>query len=415
MDTMKVFSRYSCSAVIALFLTVPAFSQDLGPNQYELNYTFKVDPEQDQTSVTIGVGEKAHRLVELRLRIDPNHHRDFAGDGELTLSDDSVVWRPPKDGGEITYTVPITHKRQNGAYDAYVADDWAIFRGDDFVPPISVRSKLNAESLAKLYFELPKGWSAVTPFRPSRFGGFNVVDKRRRFDRPTGWMLVGEFGQRIDEIDGVRVVIAAPKNQGFHRMDVLAFLQWNLPELIKVFPNYSNRLLILGAGDPMWRGGLSGPGSLFLHASRPLISENGTSTLLHELVHTAMSISSVDDDWIVEGFAEFYSVELMRRSGTLSKTRYSKTSRDLRRWGKDVKDLRSKNSQGPVTARAVGIFRKLDREIRKVTDNEYSLDDVASRLAKNGRIDLDHLRSVAEELMDKESEALSSDNLPGIE
>ena len=43
------------------------------------------------------------------------------------------------------------------------------------------------------------------------------------------------------------------------------------------------RLLIVSAGDPMWRGGLSGPSSMFLHSDRPLISENRTSTLLHEL------------------------------------------------------------------------------------------------------------------------------------
>ena len=50
---------------------------------------------------------------------------------------------------------------------------------------------------------------------------------------------------------------------------------------------------------------MSGPGSLYVHADRPMISENGTSTMLHELVHVAMGVSgSAHDDWLVEGLAE---------------------------------------------------------------------------------------------------------------
>src|SRR3546814_11955514 len=81
-------------------------------------------------------------------------------------------------------------------------------------------------------------------------------------------------------------------------------------------------VVFVSAGDPMWHGGLSGPRSLFVHADRPLISENGSSTLMHEMVHVVTGLRAVSgDDWIVEGIAEYYSMVLLNRSGMLSDAR----------------------------------------------------------------------------------------------
>ncbi len=406
---------FKCFCVlVGLFLSSVAFSQELTGAQYELNYIFAIDPSGDSVQVRIELAERAERVSELRLRLDPSIHTNIKADGELVL-EDPVIWRPPEEGGVLSYRVAITHKRSESGYDAYVAKDWAIFRGDDFVPRVSARTRAGSESRAKLFFELPDGWSAVTPFRPSRQGGYYVVNDGRRFHRPVGWMMVGMFGQRIDEIKGTRVVIAAPKDQGFRRMDTLAFMQWNFPEMKKIFPNYPNRLLILGASDPMWRGGLSGPRSLFMHADRPMISENGTSTLMHEIMHTALRISSDEDDWIVEGLAEFYSLEIMRRSGTLSRARFNSAMNSLKKWGKDVEDLRGKQSKGATTARAVGVFYALDKELRKKSNKEYSLDDVAQSLAREGdKVSFSDLRNVAQSYVDQELKSLLPANLPGI-
>ncbi|MEM7282537.1 MAG: hypothetical protein AAF438_13015, partial [Pseudomonadota bacterium] len=389
--------------------------QELTSSQYELNYYFVIEPKQDRAKVRIELGERADRVVELRLRLGEASLADLKADGELEIGS-PVIWQPPEEGGSLTYSVPLTHKRSDSGYDAYVAEDWAIFRGDDLVPAISARTKAGYESRAKLFFELPDAWSVVTPFRPSRQGGYYVVNDKRRFHRPVGWMMVGQFGQRIGEIKGIRVVIAAPKDQGFRRMDTLAFMQWNMTELKKIFPKYPNRLLILGAGNPMWRGGLSGPRSLFMHSDRPMISENGTSSLMHEIVHTALRVSSDEDDWIVEGLAEFYSLEIMRRSKTLSRARFNTALNSLKKWGKDVESLRGKQSKGPVTARAVGVFYALDKELRKKSGKEYSLDDVARTLAEEGgKVSLDQLRNIAESYVDEELKSLSVTALPGIE
>src|SRR5690606_21947056 len=134
---------------------------------------------------------------------------------------------------------------------------------------------------------------------------------------PTGWIVLGHLGVRYDTISGIRTKVAGPVNQGVRRMDMLALLRWTLPELLRILPDFPHRLTIVSAGDPMWRGALSAPQSLYLHAERPLISENGTSTLLHEVVHVGLGVGAGHGaDWVVEGLAEYYSLEMLRRSGT---------------------------------------------------------------------------------------------------
>jgi predicted metalloprotease with PDZ domain len=178
---------------------------------------------------------------------------------------------------------------------------------------------------------------------------------------------------------------------------MLAFLNWNLPSLVQVFPDFPRRVLIVSAGDPMWRGGLSGPASIYIHADRPLISENRTSTVLHELTHVALGIRGDEEsDWIVEGLAEYYSLETLHRSGGIGKQRYEEALARLDKWAVQAPDLFRANSSGATTARAVMVFKGVDAEIRKLTSGKASLDDVARELASHGgEVSLERLQTVA--------------------
>jgi predicted metalloprotease with PDZ domain len=198
-------------------------------------------------------------------------------------------------------------------------------------------------------------------------------------------------------------------------MDTLALLNWTLPELARLLPDLPPRLTIVSAGDPMWRGGLSAPQSLFIHADRPLISENATSTLLHEVMHMALGVTArTGHDWIVEGLAEFYSLELLHRSGTISPQRYAQARTDLATWAKDATDLCKATSTGATTALAVGLLADLDSEIRKQTAGDASLDDVTRQLTQiDGRIDLDQMAAIANEITGANSDTLHIDKLPG--
>lgn len=163
----------------------------------------------------------------------------------------------------------------------------------------------------------------------------------------------------------------------------------------------------------MWRGGLSASNSLFLHADRPLVSENGTSPLLHELTHMVTRISGVatattNDDWIAEGLAEFYSFELLYRANGMTKARRNTIIKNLAKWGADVKHLRQSKSTGPITARAVVLLDELDKEIRARSNKKHTIDDVTRDLMKTRKVSLDDLRKSVEKLIGKNIETLKS-------
>lgn len=159
---------------------------------------------------------------------------------------------------------------------------------------------------------------------------------------------------------------------------------------------------------------------MFLHSDRPLISENRTSTLLHELVHIAMRLrGDAESDWIVEGFAEYYSVETLRRSGGISERRYNQALADMHHWAKRAPTLFKKSSKGATTARAVLVLVAADREIREKTNGRKSLDDVARALAKDGgEVSLMRLQKAAAEVVGrplKTFERKQLNKLPGLE
>ncbi|HUO82207.1 MAG TPA: hypothetical protein VM616_05045 [Gammaproteobacteria bacterium] len=384
---------------------------------YGLDYRIRLVPEDDLAKVSVEIGDNADLVRAIRFNIVPGRHTDFSGDGKIDLDGTYVHWTPPAAGGGLAFSAAVDHERTEGAYDAMLTGEWAIFRGDDMVPPARVRTVKGAEARARLRLTAPDGWSVVSPYREDDRGWAPVEHADRRFDRPTGWMAAGRMGVRRERIRGIQVTVAGPVNHGVRRMDMLAFMNWNLPEILRVFDDFPERMLIVSAGDPMWRGGLSGPASLFLHADRPLISENGTSPLLHEVMHATLGIEAArDHDWIVEGLAEFYSVEIMRRSGTISRRRYERGYDQLRRWSEEPDVPGRRPSKGTITARAVLVMRKVDEEIRDRTDGDRSLDDVAREIASLGdRITFDRFREIGEKVAGAPLRALGDGPLPGVD
>lgn len=93
-----------------------------------------------------------------------------------------------------------------------------------------------------------------------------------------------------------------------------------------------------------------------------------TSPLLHELIHVVTHAKFAEDgDWVVEGMAEYYALELLRRSRGISKRRYQKAHRRLDEKGRKVSKLQVEHASGAVTARAVAVMRRLDALLRKET------------------------------------------------
>ena len=384
---------------------------------YDATYSVTFIPDADSLEVELTLaGEKLPS--RLTLTVDPKRHKNFRSTDplqtdSLQAGEQKVVWQPQGKKSRLRYEFVVNHQRASKTYDSYMTGEWALFRGDKLMPSARVKAAKSLQSRATLEFVLPQGWSAATPYPPDGEHRYRIDDPQRRFDQPQGWMLVGKIGVRSERIGAVNAIVAAPAGGGARRQDALAFLNWNLPKLLDVFPDFPRRLLIVSAGDPMWRGGLSGPASMFLHADRPLISENRTSALLHELVHVAMGIrGDHESDWIVEGLAEYYSVQTLYRSGGIGQGRYEQAMESIRKWARRSPSLFAEHSNGPTTARAVLVFQAADAEIRKLTNNAASLDQVARKLAaKRGEVSLAHLQQLAQQVAGKPLQSLQREQL----
>ena len=370
---------------------------------YEVTYTATLD--RDDAHARVAIRLQGERLPsKLVLHLNPDRHLDLASKSPLEVSGDEAVWRPEGDSATLHYRFVIDATRDNGRYDSRKTADWAILRSDKLIPPISVTAPPSLEASARLAFRMPDDWSSAAPYAKvkGREHDYVIVDPGRRLPRPKGWLILGEFAARQDMIAGTDVRIAAPAGQGGRLQDALAFLGWTLPAVKAVFPDFPERLLIVTADDPMWRGGLSGTRSLFMHRDRPLISGNRTSSLIHELVHVGTAIhGGREADWIVEGIAEYYAANILWRTGGMSDYRYRQTLEWKENWAREADTLFRKRSTGPVTARAAIFMHRLDTALSEASSGQYSIDDVARALARHGgRVSLAMLKDIVARRVD---------------
>jgi hypothetical protein len=379
-------------------------------SEYRTRFSLALNPTANNASGTIQITPGKGYVASLKLNMPTTRYSQIKADGELQIKQDRVTWTPPKTGGSLRYLVSINHKRDSGAFDALMNADWAIFRADKVFPKAKVKAK--GQSVSEMIITGPRGWhvnsghvrNSETQFR------FDLNDPDRKFDAPKGWMIAGEIANRAETIAGCKVIIAGPAGLGMRRQDMLAVLNYTLPELKRAFASMPKQLLIVAGPDPMWRGGLSGPNSLYLHMDRPMISENGTSTLLHELTHSISRVRAADRaDWIAEGLAEFYGIEALRRSGGMTDARYRDTLSELKSWSKNVKSLSVSRSSGETTARAVLLLVDLDQELQKATGGKKNLDAITQALIKAGKkATVSELRALAEKILGKPSKVLQS-------
>ena len=408
----SIFGRHALLAITAIFFAACGVSDSADRDdagEYGVHYTLKPNPADSTVLVTLRVRQAQSLLRELSFPASAAI-TEISGDGQVLVDDRQVRWMLPARGGSVSWQATVYHERGEGEFDAYLGPEWGVFRMEDIIPRARTRTMKGARSATTIQFDLPASWSAISEY--SAANEPIVVDRpARRFDEPAGWVAMGKLGVRRESIAGTHVAIAAPEGHSVRRMEMLAILNWTLPELNALLPEGMSRLTVVSAGEPMWRGGLSAPGSLYLHAERPLISENGTSALLHEVMHVALGLRAVRGyDWIVEGLAEYYSIELLRRGRAISEQRAESALAWQAEWSERADVLCDDISSGAETALAVTVFAALDSELRK--RSEYSLDDVLPRIAGQD-VDLDTLVSIVNELVGESPDALHIDKLPG--
>lgn len=402
---------------LALAVGLLALSSSVwAAKKVDLDYHVRLLPQSDQAEVRLTLAQgSAVRSLDFDLG-DGSQYSDFKADGQWQLTPGKQtrgVWRPAADKASLTYRVRISHGRKSGSFDTRMTPTWALMRGDDLVPAARLDQQDGIELVSRLEFELPTGWKSVETAWP-RIGKnrFRIDNVSRLFDRPTGWMLAGHLGSRRTRLGETEVTVASPQGQGMRRMDVLTLLTFVWPQVQAVFPRHPTKLLIVGANDPMWRGSLAARESIYLNTRLPLVSESGTSAVVRELAQVFGRINDQQrSDWISEGFAEYYAIELVRRAGGMSDERYESLHKKLIKDSQKVTTLRAQQVNPAQVAKAVLLLQELDREIRLKTRNKRSLDDVLRGAMRLGSVDTKEFVQLAESILGESSRVLDTELL----
>ncbi|WP_339493633.1 hypothetical protein [Pseudomonas sp. RA_105y_Pfl2_P56] len=405
---MAVGLRQALIAVL-LALSAPVWAA----KKVDLDYHVRLLPKSDQAEVRLTLAKGAVvRSLDFDLG-DGSHYSDFKADGQWQLTPGKQargVWRPASEKASLTYRVRISHGHRNGSFDTRMTSTWALMRGDDLVPTAKLDQQDGTELVSRLQFELPDGWKSIETAWP-RIGKnkFRIDNPSRLFDRPTGWMLAGHLGSRRTRLGETEVTVASPQGQGMRRMDVLTLLTFVWPQVQALYPRHPAKLLIVGASDPMWRGSLGAHESIYLNTRLPLVSESGSSALVRELAQVFARINDEQrSDWISEGFAEFYAIELVRRAGGMSDERYQSLQAKLARDGAKVTTLRGEQISQAQVSRAVVMLQELDGEIRLKTRNKRSLDEVLRGAMHLGTVSTQEFVQLAERVLGESSKVLDT-------
>lgn len=393
------------------------------PPDVRVRYELSLQAGQPEAEARVVVSQRRGALV--MLSFDGDRVSAPEGPGTVRVRGDRYVWEVPPSGGTFRYRVTLDLPRATGRQpgnNAWVGDNWAVFRGDHAFP-IRSSDRLPGTTLAgELRVTTPKDWSLVTPYRRTTAGRLPVRNPGNRLARPIGWIAAGDLLTRRETIDGIAFAVTGPRGHRVQRIPVLGVLRWTLPRLLVdlggVGPGGVQYVPIVLAPDPMWLGALAAPNSIFVHSLRPIISEDATSPIVHEMVHVLLADlrTPEDQDWIVEGLAEYLSLRALRDSGTISRTRFDRSIENFRRRGAPVADLRTAYARGAVTARAVAIFHDLDAELAAATRGREDLGSLVRNLRRAGRgAGLDELREAAAQLAGRPVAALSADAVPGFD
>ncbi|WP_343598656.1 hypothetical protein [Pseudomonas sp.] len=391
--------------LLGLVACLPAWAKKV-----DLDYQVRLLPANGQAEVRLTLAEgSAVRSLDFDLG-KAGAYSGFQADGQWQQQGERGVWHPATGKTSLSYRVKLDQKLRSGAYSTRITPHWALFLGDQLVPPARLDQQDGTELVARLTVDLPEGWKSIETSWP-RIGKdkFRIDNVSRLFDRPTGWMLAGDLGSRRARLGETDITVAAPVGQGMRRMDSLTLLTFVWPQLQAVFPRNPAKLLLVGARDGMWRGSTAADASIYLHSSRPMVSENGSSPLLRELVQLFAQIRVRDNsDWLGQGLTEYYATELLRRAGGISDDRYEVWQARLQKLGGKVTQLRAEHASPAQVARGVMLLQALDKEIRIHTQAKRSLDDVTRALMRLPSVSTEEFVQISENVLGRQSDVLQS-------
>lgn len=368
-----------------------ATAADRPPPTYRVDWIVRVDAD-DPAHAHVGWRFAGiDEITRFRIVFRDARARDVRGTGTLAWDGPTLTWTPGGPYAHLDYVVAIDRHRPPGGsrYDSHAAADWIATRALHLFPEINVVFRAGAErarSEARLLFELPDGWQSLAAGAPLAPHVFRVEEPGQRLDRPRGWFLLGR-DLRVERrtLAGSDVTVALAPGS---RLDVARL--WRLwsrtaPLLVPLLGPPPERLLLVSAPDPMWRGGISGEDSFFINGRIPTRSGDETSTYLHELVHVWQPFRPAPDArWFSEGLAEYASLRLQHRAGLLDDARFAHGLQLLSDQGTWGQDLTRSRAPAVLDDSAPLVVAALDLEIQRATEGRHGLDDVVRGLAAEG-------------------------------
>jgi hypothetical protein len=395
-DTLSVKLRNAKYFLPALVLAGAAPSTRLPAadvpvhETFSVTYTIEIDAAASDRARVRWTLTGIDEIERIRLRFDPERFEGFTGSGVLDERHGEIRWFPSGPYAELRYVARIDHRRAPGkGYDSYAGDGWIVSRTTAFFPRAAALFRHDVEpapeSRARLVLRLPRTWDSVTVFPDEGPNVYVVETPHQRFDHPRGWLLLGHL-KRVDAVVGGTSLTIARAPGVTHKVDrAVQLITRTLPSLLTILQRRLPRLLVVLGPDPMWRGGLSGEDSFYMHGDRPLRTRDHTSPYLHELFHVAAPFRPAPDaHWVTEGLAEYYSIELPRRDGSLSEKRYRRALELFGEHGVWGRDFTREATPALHNNSAPLVMWALDRRIRDATKNAHSLDDVVTALATDG-------------------------------
>jgi hypothetical protein len=378
----------------ALAVVAPMAANAAPRTTFSIDYVVTVAADNPKIARVRWELSGADEVQRFRLQFAAGRYSGLSATGKLTESADQteIEWVPGKPYAHLSYVVRVDNLRgKQGRHDSYAASNWIIARARDLFPRIHLeyepRGGRSVKSRARLIFRVPRGWKSVTPHQEVAEHTFALFEANKVLDRPRGWLALGMLQVTRQSVGDTMVILAQAPGSRLDAGDLIQLYEATVPSLQKLLGRVVERTLIVSAGDPMWRGGISGFSSFFIHGDRPLRTPDKTSPHLHEMFHVLQPYrAGTDADWIEEGLAEYYSLELQRRAGLIERPAFQRALEYFERYGLWRVDMTKQHDNAATNNSSPLIMHALDQRIQRATAGGKRLDDVVEALAKSPNV-----------------------------
>jgi len=278
---------------------------------------------------------------------------------------------------------------------------------------------------AKIKFNIPSSWEIATSWKKDE-KGFYFADSW--ISLVNNALVLGDFDKKVVTNGQMNLIFAIDKNLSKHKQRFIDLMQKQLNAFSKIFDGTPNRnyLIALRKAD-------EDDGESFQDSFNQVLTDNRiedryiiwANTMAHEMFHYwngnySIAGKSEDVHWFTEGFTEYYSGLSLMRTGVIPEDIYlKKMERFLSRyivtkkmWPVDQVSLvdagkeKAKNWLLIYGGGATMAFA-LDIEIRTLTNNNKSLDDVM--LLVKTKYGDNHIKITTANIMEAVNEASGED------